>query len=286
MKLVAWGVKKMALSELSLDACRALSASTGLPLDFIVKELRVFDALVELTVFNAEERELVFKGGTALNKIHFSGVQRFSEDLDFDLVKARSVEEAIEFMKETALVLGKAGFSTGRIRRIGRRAPSLQLECGFQTPFGRKDFVRIDAAVKPSIALRDVVENAVAKSAFVERVVAGVKAYSLDGLVARKLAALAERCEGRDVYDVCNGIELVSKDFPNAVRRLLESEGKKESAEDLLKKAAEKLRKADYVELRNLTNPFIPSQLRPKDSGAWRAMALTLAEKLEAMAGA
>jgi hypothetical protein len=273
----------MGLPELNLDACRALSAAHGLPLDFIVKEIRVFDALAQAAVFNAGEGngELIFKGGTALNKIYFGGLQRFSEDLDFDLATARTKAKALRLFKRVANVMQDAGFRTGRIRRVGRREPSFQLECSFESPLGRRDYIGIDAAVKPAIAISDVVEAAVARSSFAERVVAGIRAYSLDGLVGRKMAALADRCEGKDVYDVANGLPLVGKEFAGAVRRMLASERRKVSAGDLFRMAADRLRMADYVELRNLTNPFIPMPLRPPGAGAWRAMAVTLAARLE-----
>lgn len=272
----------MPFVELNLEACRAFAIAHGLPLGFIIKEFRVFDALAALAAFNVHERgELILKGGTALNKIYFAEIQRFSEDLDFDLATIRETNTAKEFISRISLLMKEEGFVPRRIRSVGRRESSLQLELSFASQFGHEDYVRLDFAIKPSIARKDIVESAVVRSSFIERVVAGVRTYSFDGLIARKIAAIAARCEGRDVYDVAQGIRMVTKNFPSVVRRMLACEREKISPRELLLKAAKNLRAANFVELRNLTNPFIPLALRPRDAAGWRAMALTLAKQLE-----
>jgi len=72
-----------------LREARKIAASTGLGLQYVLKEARVFDIWKRLSpiVMSRKVRSraiLVCKGGTALNKIYLAGVQRFSEDLDFD----------------------------------------------------------------------------------------------------------------------------------------------------------------------------------------------------------
>ncbi|MEW5955292.1 MAG: nucleotidyl transferase AbiEii/AbiGii toxin family protein [Candidatus Micrarchaeota archaeon] len=275
----------MALAELDLDSCRLLSAKHGLPLDFVVKEFRVFDALAELVGFEGGT-ELVFKGGTALNKIYFGeGAQRFSEDLDFDLAAVRDLASARKFVERVSVFMQAVGFTPRGIRRLGRREPSLQVELEFDSPLGRKDFVRFDFAVKPAIAWEDVVKGVTARSSFTARAVGGLQAYSLDGLVARKISALADRCEGKDVFDVVRGIGKTSQDFPAAVRRMLSADGRSQAVKEFLLAAARRLRGADFVELRNLVNPYIPLALRPRDAAAWKTDALTLAAELERRAG-
>ena len=232
--------------------------------------------------FNATREELVFKGGTALNKIHFAGAQRFSEDLDFDFYSIRTRAAAIRFLEEAASALESSGFVAKGVRVIGRREPTFQVECSFDTPLGKQDYVRIDAALKPEIASQDI-ELATASSSFSGRVVAGVRAYSLDGLVARKLAALANRCEGKDVYDVANGLPMASKGFAGAVGRMLASEKNKLSANGLFCLAASRLRSANPRGMAARTNPFIPLPRRPRGLGTWEAMADSLASRLESL---
>lgn len=65
------------------DAIQFTSARSGFPVDLIEKDY--FCSLVLSHLFSgAETGSLVFKGGTALNKVHF-GFYRLSEDLDFSI---------------------------------------------------------------------------------------------------------------------------------------------------------------------------------------------------------
>jgi len=69
---------------------RRVAARTGLGLQYVLKEARVFDIWGRLSSLTFSDRVrdqavIVCKGGTALNKIYFHGVQRFSEDLDLDI---------------------------------------------------------------------------------------------------------------------------------------------------------------------------------------------------------
>ncbi|HII38673.1 TPA: hypothetical protein HA318_01570 [Candidatus Micrarchaeota archaeon] len=277
----------MLADSVDLDACRVLSAKHGLPLDFVVKEFRVFDALGELAGFNSSEAdgELVFKGGTALNKIFLAGSQRFSEDLDFDLASIRGVKEAWKFVERIGKSMEGKGFEPRGIRKLGRREPSLQVELGFDSPLGKKDFVRLDFALKHGIAEKDVATGLTARSSFTERTVAGLRAYSLDGLVARKTCALASRCEGKDVFDVVQSLPLASEALPAVTKRMLAAEKSSLTVKQLFSRAAQVLREANYSELRNRVNPYLPLALRPKDAAAWRGLALTLAGKMDELSG-
>ena len=72
-----------------LREARKIASSSGLGLQYVLKEARVFDIWGRLSplIMSGKIRSkaiIVSKGGTALNKIYLSGVQRFSEDLDFD----------------------------------------------------------------------------------------------------------------------------------------------------------------------------------------------------------
>ncbi|PIN83340.1 hypothetical protein COV61_03375, partial [Candidatus Micrarchaeota archaeon CG11_big_fil_rev_8_21_14_0_20_47_5] len=77
--------------EINLEVCRTIAVQYGLPLQFVAKEFYVFDVLGQIAELTAGKKELVFKGGTALNKIYLGKMQRFSEDLDFDLSAEREI---------------------------------------------------------------------------------------------------------------------------------------------------------------------------------------------------
>jgi predicted nucleotidyltransferase component of viral defense system len=267
--------------ELNLEVCRAIAAQHGLPLQYVVKEYHVFDVLGRITMETAPEKNAVFKGGTALNKVFLGGVQRFSEDLDFDL-DARTPAEAREWSKQLAAKLehGEGNrekeYGITEFRRVGG---TIQFYCVFESVLGGRDHVRVDVAPKKIVSAKPV-EVKTAKSDFTQQFVTGFAVYSLEDLTARKLHALATRCEGKDVYDVFNALPSCGA-MRKPIEKMLESEGESGSAKDFLDKAIRRLRGADARKLRNITNPFIPSSKRPRD---WGELKNDLELKLEKLA--
>ncbi len=256
--------------EINLEVCMAIAVQYGLPLQFVVKEFYVFDVLSQIAGAGSESEGLVFKGGTALNKVYLGKMQRFSEDLDFDL-DAKGIGEAKECCKKLAGMI--SGYEIGEMRKVGG---TIQFYCAYESPLGGKDHVRVDIAAKRIISEKPIAMG-VASSSYAQRMVAGVRVYSIEDLAARKMIALMERAEGKDFYDVCNALPLCGK-MKGAIAKMLESEGRKENAGEFVKRAIERAKRADAKKLRNLTNPFIPVNCRPKD---WNGLKNELIARLE-----
>ena len=90
-----------------LREARKAAARTGIGMQYVLKEARVFDIWskicpVMLSDSVLDDATIVCKGGTSLNKIYFDKVQRFSEDLDLDIFfrDDRSKDEKVEFIRE------------------------------------------------------------------------------------------------------------------------------------------------------------------------------------------
>ncbi len=252
--------------EPNLEVCRAISLQWGLPLQFVVKEFYLFDVLSQVTMQlpvspaileGRKEPQVVFKGGTALNKVYFGKLQRFSEDLDFDL-NTTSFSELKEFCNGLASRI--TGYEITEFRRV---KDTMQFYCVFQSPFGNKDHIRIDVAAKTIITDKPpIVKPAV--SEYTGRFVTGFYVYSLEDLVARKMNALMGRCEGKDVYDVSTALPFCGK-LQNAIAKSLESENSKLTTSQFMEKTIKAVKNADTKKLKRLTNPFIPSNSRPRD---------------------
>jgi len=61
---------------------KSMALNIGLPLQFAVKEYRMFDVFSKLL---ARGWNFPLVGGTAINKVYLAGEERFSEDLDFEV---------------------------------------------------------------------------------------------------------------------------------------------------------------------------------------------------------
>ncbi len=255
--------------DVDLDFCRAISVRQGLPLQFVIKEFHIFNVLGQIAAFSSQNKKLVFKGGTALSKVYFGKLQRFSEDIDFDL--DGSIDEIKVFSKEFANSL--KGYSVTEFRKV---RSTVQFYCDYASPLGVKDHVRVDISSKKIICSKPPVIKS-ASSEFNNSVVLGVCVYDFEDLVARKMNALCDRTEGKDVYDVFVALPLCKK-MDEAIESMLKSENKQESRNDFIQKTIDAVKKADYKRLRNLTNPFIPTPRRPKD---WLELKNDLALKLE-----
>lgn len=71
----------------SLREARQAAAKTGIGLEYVLKEARVFDIWSKIcSTFISKEimnqATVICKGGTSLNKVFLGKVQRFSEDID------------------------------------------------------------------------------------------------------------------------------------------------------------------------------------------------------------
>ena len=256
--------------ELNLEVCRTIAVQYGLPLQFVVKEFHIFEVLGQISRLTAPSRRFVFKGGTALNKVYFEKLQRFSEDLDFDL----AVEDLKEVRSFCEWLAGEIeGYEISEFRKV---KGTLQFYCNYETPLGGKDHIRVDVALKRIISAKPVLLKQ-AFSFYTHGSVTGFYVYSLEDLVARKMHALRTRTEGKDVYDVSNALPLCAS-LSASVKKMLESEERDETPEEFIRKTILAVKRTDPRKLRNLTNPFIPVSSRPKD---WSELKNDLILKLE-----
>jgi len=258
--------------EPDVRVCRTIAIRHGLPLQFVMKEFHVFDILGQITALEAKRKNLVFKGGTALNSIYLSDIQRFSEDLDFDLDE--TLPEVLHFCKDLAGNIN--GYEVSGFRRV---RGVIQFYLSYKNALGVEDHVRVDVASKKIIKEKPLILGT-AVSKYSNFSVTGFTTYSLEDLTARKLAALQSRTEGKDVYDVFHALPHCGP-LNGALSKMIEVERLKQTPKVFLEKTALKLERTNPTQLRNPTNPFIPSAYRPKD---WTEFRNELISRLKQLA--
>ncbi len=249
--------------------CKLIAVREGLPLDFVAKEFYLMDLFVHMGKSGALNK-LIFKGGTALNKVYLGSASRFSEDLDFDFI-GKDLQEILGGLERTPV-----GFEATETRRILGNTIT-QIDFLYITQWGKKDRLRLDINVKPYAKTTEPLQVKEIASKFAGSTAFQITIYGLEDLLVRKMSALRDRTEGKDIFDVSNAIDMAdSKKLLRAIQNYTHHNGV--SASDFLKDIVNKLRKADYKKLRNLTNPYIPLNNRPND---WKILSDTLAMKLE-----
>lgn len=225
---------------MDLEEYRKVSINAGLPLQFVIKEFAMSELLAKLI----GEIDFPLVGGTAINRIYLSELGRFSEDLDFEIYGKRKI----------ALPKVKGFRLSGPF--VYRR--NMRFEYGFKSDLGR-DKIRLDFNFKPKANVD--VESRVLR--FISgAVINGVKTLSLEGLIARKILAVKNRTEGKDIYDLWMSRGLLDrKKLPRELAYVLQMEKIGKNKTDFIKDVVEKIKRTDVREF-SKTNQYIPVDKR------------------------
>lgn len=255
-----------------MDMFRALSARYGLPLQFVIKEFHVMNVLGKIAAQMTGE-PIIFKGGTALNRVYARGLSRFSEDLDFDYIAKKPVRQKMHYLDGAMNIEGYAIEKS----RLFRNRP--RFDCFFRNEMGKKDAVRAEFNLSFSEAAGAVERRSVV-SEISGKTIVGVSVYRLEDLLAMKILALHGRTEGKDIFDLAQFIQSADAALVlKTLGALLRHENSKQRAADVIRECAEKLGALDVKEIKALANNYIPVPLRPD----WDELIGTLKMRLDMM---
>ncbi len=193
------------------DEIKSEAGRAGVPPSTVEKDYVISVVLRELWT-SGIWKNLVFKGGTALRKVYFSDY-RFSEDLDFNLVRG----DAYEAMKALDALTGHRGeieFLEPEIReRTGKRyhegktvGYEIRIPYYFLRRRGEPAKIRMDLSIGnyEKMVLEPVekgIFHAYSDREAFSRV--RVMAYSLEELMAEKIRTIFQRIgRPRDIYDI------------------------------------------------------------------------------------
>jgi len=137
-------------------------------------------AIMQAVLQVIQETPLVLKGGTALLLCY--GLDRFSEDLDFDAPKKLNLESRIEHALRPAT-------ESLRLTRT-KDTDSVQRYRMEYASGGTGGRLKIEVSCRDTINDDDVVLRS------------GIRTYRPSCLIAQKLRALAGRTAARDLYDI------------------------------------------------------------------------------------
>lgn len=250
---------------------RRIAAKTGLGLNYVSKDEKISILLEKLRDLISD---IVLKGGTAVNRVYLSklGVSRFSEAIDIDFVADLSLDKKIKYLKEK--IKGIEGFNISDARLLHR---TLRFDCYYINELGQKDRIMLEFYIAKTKWRK--IDEILVKSPFVEAHPVIFKVYSLEDLIARKLIALHNRLEGKDMYDLFYllNFKIDKEGLFEILSDLLAfyKIDKNDFREKILLQLEKALRNVTYVG--NSTNHFIPRTLRPD----WTIFLATLKDKIE-----
>jgi len=160
--------------------------------------------LVEIFQDEFLSEHLIFRGGTAINKFHFSPKKRFSEDLDFSQFHEGPIKpiqskilrlieeiEGIDFVKSKRSEIGWKYF--------------FKFEPEDPTVDSRRLKIEINTRDHFTLFGRTTETYAIHNRWF--RGEAEISTVDIEGLMAGKLVALYDRKKGRDLFDLAQGLK-------------------------------------------------------------------------------
>jgi hypothetical protein len=216
----------------------------------VEQDLIISRALVALFSDPELQRKLRFRGGTALNKLHFPQPLRYSEDIDLVRTEAGPIGPVLDRVR--ALLepwLGRAGFDQSPV------APKLRFRTEAEdeaAPIRLKVEIntRETEACDPPLSIPFRVENPWFSGA------AEIATFSREEILATKLRALLQRNKDRDLFDLDQSLQTFAGLNP---ARIVECFGL------YLKRSGVRISRAEAEQrmFAKLANPAFLTDLRP-----------------------
>jgi predicted nucleotidyltransferase component of viral defense system len=173
----------------------------------VEQDLIIARALVELFSDPFLAAELRFRGGTALNKLHFPKPLRYSEDIDLVRTTAGPIGPVLDKVRDILVPwLGKPRFDQSEV------APKLRFRV---KPEDKSSDAMIRLKVEINTREREAYDPPAVLPFKVENPwfsgTAEISTFSSEELLATKLRALLQRNKGRDLIDLSHALEIFTK---------------------------------------------------------------------------
>jgi predicted nucleotidyltransferase component of viral defense system len=170
----------------------------------VEQDLIISRAIVQLFSDPVLRNQLRFRGGTALNKIHFPAPLRYSEDIDFVRTEAGPIGPVLDRIRSVLEPwLGRANFDQSSV------APKLRFRVAAEDPATSAQIrlkVEINTAetqaYDPPCSVPFHVDNPWFAGA------AEVYTFTHEEMLATKLRALLQREKGRDLFDLAHALDV------------------------------------------------------------------------------
>lgn len=187
MNIVAWGQAVPWVEQRQVEQCLIISR-----------------ALVELFGDPFLREQLRFRGGTALNKLHFPKPLRYSEDIDLVRTAAGPIGPVLDAVRRTLEPwMGHAQFDQSPV------APKLRFRMAAEdqsSPAPIRVKVEINTrettAYDPPLVVPFAVKNPWFNGS------ADIATFSKEEMLATKLRALLQRDKGRDLIDLAHASDV------------------------------------------------------------------------------
>jgi len=152
---------------------------------------------------------LVFKGGTALSKLYFPDIWRFSEDLDFTATEQLpDIERTLDSAVGDIEARSGISFEVRNMHTAGDPIEYVQFDVQYNAVLGQKNTTDLDITFNEPLVF-PVVDH---DHTFEDVPPFSLAAYRLEEIFVEKLRSLFQRARARDYYDIYRLLEQESFD--------------------------------------------------------------------------
>lgn len=165
----------------------------------VEQDLVISRAVIEIFGDEFLSGQLRFRGGTALNKLHFPAPLRYSEDIDLVRTSEGEFKPILRRLRELLEPwLGEASFDRSPV------SPSLIFRADAEGGGELRLKVEINTREREAYDGVVLMMHAVENDWFTGQ--AHIPTFSNEEMLATKLRALLERNKGRDLFDLAHGL--------------------------------------------------------------------------------
>ncbi len=164
-------------------------------LAMVEQDLIISRVLVELYNNQQVRDSLVFRGGTALNKLYLKPASRYSEDIDFVQISVEPIGKTIDAIRDVL-----AHLFDDPIRKITER--SVKLIYRYTSIDNVKTKLKLEINTTEHFQVLDLqhIDYKIDSAWFSGAT--KIVSYQLEEMIASKLRALYQRRKGRDLFDL------------------------------------------------------------------------------------
>lgn len=212
----------------------------------VEQDLILSRILIEIFSDPFLNKELAFRGGTALHKLFFSPPARYSEDIDLVRTSKGAIKDIVDALRERLEPwLGKP--------KTVRTARSFKLMFYFnpETSSNIRLRIKIEINIQENFAVLDRLSKDYSVQSDWFSGDAQINTFQFDELIATKLRALYQRSKGRDVFDLWMALKHKDFDIANAIQvfeKYMQKEGRTVTRELFEENLESKLQEHSFLD--------------------------------------
>jgi predicted nucleotidyltransferase component of viral defense system len=162
----------------------------------IEQDLVIARAITEIYSDTVLQRQLAFRGGTALHKLHCAPAARYSEDIDLVQIEATPIGPIFNLLKQRLSFLG-----TPRVIQKNRNN-TLVFSFDSEIPPVIRLKLKVEINCREHTVILGIVKTPFSVNSPWYTSSADVTTYSLEEILGSKIRALYQRRKGRDLFDL------------------------------------------------------------------------------------